>query len=221
MPVGDRPAPTTDTAPLVSSGRLIKQPGDGSCIYHSLHYGLVVLCLASPGAATLRVLLAEWAAKQDGPRGLRVSGKTLKTWLHWESGGTESLAQYAQRQAVSGWGGVVEIIGTAFTFQLTVEVWIPTGKAQYTRTAVFEPDGTSLGVVTLCRTDGVHYDYLELSKRPRGAARAKVRPHPHTLTSLRLRVRLCTPLHATARLVHASARLVLAFARLCTPMHTK
>jgi hypothetical protein len=137
----------------------------------------------------------------------------------------------AQRQAVSGWGGVVEIIGTAFTFQLTVEVWVPTGKAQYTRTAVFEPDGTSLGVLTLCRTDGVHYDYLELSKRPRGAARDKVHPHPHTLTSLRLRVRLCTPLHATARLckplhafftpLHAWFLPLHVCARLCPPMHTK
>ena len=106
LPPGDRPLPTTASTPQVEAGgRLIKQPADGSCLYHALSHGAGRLGLRKPSAPDLRRSLAQWA--RDNER-LRVAGKTLRTWLHWETGGTESFASYVAAQAESGWGGVLE-----------------------------------------------------------------------------------------------------------------
>ena len=142
LPPGDRPLPTTASTPQVEAGgRLIKQPADGSCLYHALSYGAGRLGLRKPSATDLRRSLAQWA--RDNER-LRVAGKTLRTWLHWETGGTESFASYVAAQAESGWGGVLEIIGAAHHFHATVAVWVPVARGRFSQTAVFAPDGVEV-----------------------------------------------------------------------------
>ncbi len=39
--------------------------------------------------------------------------------------GRENLENYCTQQAYGGWGGVIETIGTAVTFAVTLNVWIP------------------------------------------------------------------------------------------------
>ena len=177
LPPGDRPLPTTASTPQVEAGgRLIKQPADGSCLYHALSYGAGRLGLRKPSATDLRRSLAQWA--RDNER-LRVAGKTLRTWLHWETGGTESFASYVAAQAESGWGGVLEIIGAAHHFHATVAVWVPVAHGRFSQTAVFAPDGVEVkGVIHVCRTGGVHYDHLELHDDARRHVRVTVRARP-------------------------------------------
>jgi len=40
LPMHERPAMAPDAAPFVAAGKLIKQPGDGSCCFHTLVAGL-------------------------------------------------------------------------------------------------------------------------------------------------------------------------------------
>ena len=169
MPAAERPLPSTDAPALIARGRLIRQKPDGSCLYHSFAHGLLVLTGIERGAKPLRSALAEWA-RRHGPR-MRIAGSSLRQWLHWETGGSETLETYVERQVVSGWGGVVEIIAMANEFKLPVQVWIPenasvvarTGRGRFRRTAVFEPDGGCAGkALNVARLGSVHYDYLEL-----------------------------------------------------------
>ena len=96
-------------------------PGDGSCLYHSINHGVRALRGTAPSAATLRRKLAAWA-RDNSQR--KVSGKTMRTWLNWETGGRITLNEYVTRQAKSGWGGVIELIAAAW--ECEVEVARPT-----------------------------------------------------------------------------------------------
>lgn len=122
MPLAERPPPSTSAPAIIHRGKLIKQPGDGSCLYHSIVSGLQRLRLPRPTAANLRKQLAAWARVH--PR-KRIAGSTVRAWLHWEMGGRESLEDYCSRQAVGGWGGVIEIIGAAVEFGVSISVWVP------------------------------------------------------------------------------------------------
>ena len=63
MPVEERPALAPDVAPVEASGKLIKQPGDGSCLYHSLSRGERELGQrgAPPAGASASGTLSSWA----------------------------------------------------------------------------------------------------------------------------------------------------------------
>ena len=167
LPPGERPLPTTTSSSQVdASGKLIKQPADGSCLYHTLVFGLRHANLKPPPASHLRLNMATWAALHAR---LVVHGKTLHTWLRWEAGGSESYQQYCDRQALCGWDGVIEIIVATRMFQVAVAVWVPLERCRFRRTALFEPDGAAKATIHVCRTGGVHYDYLELAGATSGS----------------------------------------------------
>jgi len=128
MPLAEQPPPTTSAAAITSRGSLEPQPPDGSCLYHSIGFGLRHLRLAAPAARTMRVTLAAWA--RNHPR-TRVAGQSIRAWLSWEMDGAESLEKYVERQAVGGWGGVIEIIAASREYDVTIAAWIPVpGKPQ-------------------------------------------------------------------------------------------
>ena len=176
LPAGERPLPSTSIELKVASGTLTKMAADGSCLYHALSHGAGRVGLGKPSATDLRRTLAHWA--RDNAR-LRIATKTLRTWLHWETGGTESFASYVAAQAESGWGGVIEIIGAAHHFHVAVAVWVPVARGRFRQTGIFAPDSVEVkGVINVCRVGGVHYDHLELHDDARGPARVTVRACP-------------------------------------------
>ena len=155
----------------MKKGRTIKMPGDGSCLYHSINHGVRALRGTAPSAATLRRKLAAWA-RDNSQR--KVSGKTMRTWLNWETGGRITLNEYVTRQAKSGWGGVIELIAAAWECEVEVAVWVQHGASnvEFQRTASFEPDGgTKHGTINVCRVGRVHYDYLQLESDSADSAR--------------------------------------------------
>ena len=93
-----------------------------------------------------------------------VNGQTIATWLEWEAG--VAPKRYAQLQAKRGWGGAIEIMGFTVEQLFDVWVWVPcSGKRGrlYRRTSCFDvPSGRSRGRIDVCRSAGVHYDYIEL-----------------------------------------------------------
>ena len=162
MPVEERPALAPDVAPVEASGKLIKQPGDGSCLYHSLSRGERELGQRGTPHAELRRELAMWV-KSNGV--LPFNGKTVSAWLESELGRPISVAAYAKQQAVHGWGGPLEILAFVLLKKVNVWVWVPLAKGRYRRTSCFNvPHGQKeVGTINISHTAGVHYDWLQLT----------------------------------------------------------
>ena len=161
MPHGDRPQITPAAPPIEAAGKLIKQPGDGSCLYHSLICGECRLGRRSCGVVNLREQLAAWV-KRNGST--RFNGKSVEQWMQAELGSSMTVKDYAKRQSRGGWGGCIEILAFVISNKTTVWVWIPIGHGRYRRTTCFQvPDGQSEGRIDLVHT-GVHYDFVQLNK---------------------------------------------------------
>ena len=104
MPIEERPQITPAAAPIEAAGALIKQPGDGSCLYHSLICGECRLGRRSCGVVNLREQLAAWV-KRNGST--RFNGKSVEQWMQAELGSSMTVMDYAKRQSRGGWGGCI------------------------------------------------------------------------------------------------------------------
>lgn len=94
----DAPGPA-----FIRRAHIERQPGDGSCLYHSLCFGLG---LFDGGAASaLRCELASWMARNQDTK---LAGTPLSDWVLWDSGIT--VQAYAARMQRQGeWGGALEM----------------------------------------------------------------------------------------------------------------
>mmetsp|Transcript_34294 Transcript_34294/g.110123 ORF Transcript_34294/g.110123 Transcript_34294/m.110123 type:complete len:364 (+) Transcript_34294:623-1714(+) len=133
-----------------SKGRVVAQPPDGSCLFHSLSYGL-----RSSGAASLRREIASFIRQNPD---LPISDTPLKDWIKWES--LLSVSAYTAKMAHSGWGGGVELAAAAELKNVTIEVYEPSASG-YKRISVFHKTNSTHTVRVLYR-GGVHYDALLL-----------------------------------------------------------
>lgn len=130
-----------------SEVRVLPQPGDGSCLFHSLNHGL-----KGPGATALRAELADYVAAH--PLEL-VSGNPISDWLLWETGeGPEAYARSMRNG--SRWGGAIEIALCAQLHQALIEIFERRGD-HFVRIAAFG-QGSRLRLLYGGR---VHYDALE------------------------------------------------------------
>lgn len=91
----------TDTCPTLATttlARLMRQPGDGSCFFHSVGHHLGV------DASTLRRRTVDWMRQHLD---VDINGTPLATWLSWESTDAQT---YLDRMASGGeWGGATEM----------------------------------------------------------------------------------------------------------------
>lgn len=131
------------------SARVIRQPGDGSCLFHSMAYGI-------PGtsATALRRDIASFIKANPN---LDIAETPMKDWVKWDSGST--VAQYASRMAVSGWGGGIEMAACSHLKRVNIHVYERGSFGSYKRISCFDVDGARTTVhVLYC--GGVHYDAL-------------------------------------------------------------
>ena len=124
MPIEERPQITPAAAPIEAAGALIKQPGDGSCLYRSLICGECRLGRRSCGVVNLREQLAAWV-KRNGST--RFYGQSVEQWMQAELGSSMTVKEYAKRQSRGGWGGSIEYLAFVISKKTTVWVWIPIG----------------------------------------------------------------------------------------------
>lgn len=80
--------------------RVCRQPGDGSCLFHSLSYGLK----DGSSASVLRSLISSFIHKNPH---YEISETPLSDWVKWDT--NMSPGQYAQSIAGGGWGGGIEM----------------------------------------------------------------------------------------------------------------
>jgi len=140
---------------VLRNARTIKQPGDGSCLFHSLCFGLSRTGVGRYEAYSLRREIARFI--EENPH-LEISGDTLEEWIRWDAN-TSSTA-YARRIAVSGWGGGIEMAACSRLKNVSVHVYEPCRSGGgYRRISCFDhPQAKS--TVHVLYQGGVHYDAL-------------------------------------------------------------
>jgi hypothetical protein len=153
---------------------VVRQPGDGSCLFHSLAHGLGRLGKAPHGVSgpQLRAGLMDWlGAHQD----TRISDTPLHEWVRWDS--NTSVEAYADRMRGYGWGGGIEMAAFAHLYDVGVHVYERSnrggGKFPFKRISRFDArsDGPAAAqqsaaaagrrsFVAVLYCGGVHYDAL-------------------------------------------------------------
>jgi len=139
---------------VLRCARVMRQPGDGSCLFHSLNHGLGC-------GGTAQGLRREIAGFLQQNPSLEIAGDTLQEWVKWDS--NTSVNDYARRIAVSGWGGGIEMACCALLKNVNVHVYENTGRgygAEFKRISCFDNPNASRTVHVLYQ-GGVHYDALQ------------------------------------------------------------
>eukprot|EP00397_Hematodinium_sp_SG-2012_P030702 GEMP01032538.1.p1 GENE.GEMP01032538.1~~GEMP01032538.1.p1 ORF type:complete len:423 (+),score=78.74 GEMP01032538.1:145-1413(+) len=151
--------PDDDASPnngdCVRDAKVIRQPGDGSCLFHSLAYGLDGV--AGHGAP-LRKEIARFI--ETNPN-LDVAGTPLKDWVAYDDGGT--VEQYAAHMAGEGWGGGIEMTVLSHLKRVNIQVF-EKHRDGYKRISVFDCPGAARKTISVLYQGRMHYDALEISK---------------------------------------------------------
>lgn len=85
---------------ILPSATIVRQPGDGSCLFHSLCYGL----RDGSTAASLRQEICSFINKHPN---FKIAESPLSDWVKWDS--NSSCAEYARRMSLGAWGGGIEM----------------------------------------------------------------------------------------------------------------
>jgi len=137
---------------VVRNARVVRQPGDGACLFHSLAHGV------GSSAAKLRGQLASFVEESPAAE---IAGTPVKDWVHWDCGLTP--AAYAKRMRGSGqWGGAIELAIFSHTNRVAVCVYEPNPGGGYRRISVFGSAARDEPAVHLLYGGRVHYDALEI-----------------------------------------------------------
>jgi len=133
------------------NGKVIRQPGDGSCLFHSMAYGL-----RGTSARALRKNIAQWIGKNGS---YVIADSPLSDWVKWES--SSSVSSYARRMAGgSGWGGAIEMAACSRLKGVNVHVY-ERARGGFKRISCFNVNGATRTIHVLYG-GRVHYDALVL-----------------------------------------------------------
>jgi len=135
---------------IVKSARVVRQPGDGSCLFHSLNYGLTG---SSSGGIQCRRKICEFMTANPD---IEVGENTLEEWVKYENG--SSVRAYVRSMEGSSWGGGIEMAAFAKMNNVNVHVY-ESHKGAYKRISAFESSGGSKTISVLYQ-GRAHYDAL-------------------------------------------------------------
>jgi len=149
---------------VLEEARVVRQPGDGGCLFHSMAYGLDQ-GFQRGSARSLRAAIV--AHMQKNPK-LRISETALEDWVKWDAGST--VAAYAQKMARGEcWGGGIEMAACSHLKQVNIHVYTANvhqekGHGGYRRVAQFDHQGadvaTDVQTICLLYQGGIHFDAL-------------------------------------------------------------
>lgn len=141
---------------LLKNARVVRQPGDGSCLFHSLSYGL----RDGSNASTLRRQICAFMV--DNPT-VRIADTPLADWVKWDSGGS-SVSAYARKMSSSAWGGGIEMATVSKMKGVNVHVYEQT-YGGFKRISAFDHEESpeAKPTVRVLYGGGVHYDALVAS----------------------------------------------------------
>ena len=136
---------------------IIPQPGDGSCLFHALGYGLD----GQVTAQDLRHRLLDYLERHPFDT---LAGDTLEEWVRWDTGSTVA-AYVARMRGGTAWGGGVEIAICTLLFpSAQINVYEPVREFPSTRmfwmVAQFGSLDAPQFVIHLLYRGRAHYDSL-------------------------------------------------------------
>jgi len=137
---------------IVKGARVVRQPGDGSCLFHSMNYGLTG---SSAGGLKLRNDICEFMKRNPQ---IEVGDDTLEEWVQYENG--TSVRSYVQSMQGSSWGGGIEMAVCAKMHTVNVHVFETCSKG-YRRISAFERPSARKTLSVLYQ-GRAHYDALVL-----------------------------------------------------------
>ena len=112
-------------------------PGDGSCLFHSLVYGLGER--STRAARQLRVEIAKFIRRNSS---LEIADSPLADWIKWA--GHRSVEAYADQIARGAWGGGIEMAVCSRIKRVNVHVFEKGGfwsKRGFKRISCFDVPG--------------------------------------------------------------------------------
>mmetsp|Transcript_100152 Transcript_100152/g.188681 ORF Transcript_100152/g.188681 Transcript_100152/m.188681 type:complete len:341 (-) Transcript_100152:28-1050(-) len=142
---------------ILRGGRVARQPGDGSCLFHSLCFGLNGGRPSNRVSAShLRKELAHFI--QRHPQ-IQISGDTLEEWVRWDT--NRSVAAYARQMAAgSAWGGGIEMAVCSLLKKVNVHVYQQRRGSVFERISCFDCPERTKRTVHVLYQGGLHYDAL-------------------------------------------------------------
>ena len=150
---------------MLRQARVVRQPGDGSCLFHSLAHGLRDARVVDYDHRRLRQALMDWLARHED---LKIADTPVRDWVLWDA--NQAVPAYVGRMRIGGWGGGIEMAACARKFRVDVHVYerSPAGaRHPFKRISRFDaPARPPRGRVDVLYCGGVHYDGLVV---PRGA----------------------------------------------------
>jgi hypothetical protein len=140
-------------AVVIKGARKIKQPGDGSCLYHSMSYGLK----GGAGASALRKEIANYIGANPNES---LNGTPIRDWVLWDTG--LDVKQYAAKMGSSScWGGGIEMAVCVLIKRVNLHVYEARRGNSHERISAFEaPDPAGAPTVSVVYSGSVHYDAL-------------------------------------------------------------
>lgn len=149
---------------VLTSARVVAQSGDGSCLFHSIAYGL-----GEGSGISLREEVSSFLSKNGD---LLISDAPISDWIMWDTG--LSVASYADSIARGAWGGGIEIACLSAMKRVNVHVYEKLSRGRYKRISCFNTLRARKNVHILY-SGGLHYDALipmtESTTRPRRSSR--------------------------------------------------
>ena len=140
---------------------IVKQPGDGSCLFHSLAYGAGKLGGAAAELCNgdgVRVACLRFIERNPSTE---CAGVPLKDWVEWESGLEPS--SYCERMRKPGaWGGAIELLVFSRLTNASVHVYERRGQAfeQISAFDVPQPEHGPKRFIRVLYSGRSHYDAL-------------------------------------------------------------
>ena len=134
---------------IIRNGRVARQPGDGSCLFHSLSYGLK----DGSNASSLRRDICNYINRYPN---MLIADTPLSDWIKWDSGG--SVGSYTRRMSGGAWGGGIEMASVSMMKNVNVHVY-ERSSTGFVRISAFDhpsnPESKKTVRVLYC--GGVHY----------------------------------------------------------------
>jgi len=143
---------------VIHGARVVRQPADGSCLFHSLSHGL------RDGSTALSLRKQISAFIESNPE-LMISDSPLREWVLWDSAST--VPAYCRRILSGGtWGGGIEMAVVSHLKKVNVHVYQSSsrGSHSYKRISCFAAPPGHDRIIRVLYCGGVHYDALELAR---------------------------------------------------------
>ncbi|GBG26752.1 OTU domain-containing protein 6B [Hondaea fermentalgiana] len=134
--------------------RVFPQPGDGSCLYHSMFRGLRGEGPSSTHA--LRQALARWVRNNAN---VKIADTPVNEWVRWDA--QCSVETYCRRMQSYAWGGGIEMAAFSRLFGIQVDVY-ERSRGGFKRISCFLAPREPKRCISVLYCGGIHYDALEI-----------------------------------------------------------